>query len=424
VSLWKLRKQLKGKNIMGAAKNLDYTDDDALCPCDTVDTFKIMFIGGSNSAIAKETETTHCVTIGYFDHGDPKVAELLPKTDVALIVLRIAEFFEDLEEAKRIMQKRPLLPVIGLCKNDDQEIKIMALNAGIAEILPPSISPEELSARMSALGRLGRACRLMELQNDELIRSMNKVNALETERQKNQATLVQNSKMASLGEMAGNLAHEINNPLGILNGRIMQMRKILGANPIPLNEAGEILDRMTAVSKRIAAITKGLKSFSRMGEKDPLEPTSIASIVDDTLSFCAEGIRQLGIDLTVASIDPNLIINCRPTQISQVVLNLLSNARDAIENFSEKWIKVSCEIHTNAAGAKVAWIKIMDSGKGLPPELVQKIYEPFFTTKPVNKGTGLGLSISKTILHEHEGELTLDQTCSNTCFVVKIPLKV
>lgn len=409
---------------MGAAKNIEMEDEDEICACESVDRFKVLYFSVQTPDISKDAQNENCLAVKHCKLGTTVVSDQLKMVDVLAYEFRIVEFFEDLEAIKLLLQKRPLLPIIGINKNQDLELKVMAFKAGVVEVLPGDVTATELSARLNAVGKFGRACRLMELQNDELIRSMNDINALEIERQKSQATLVQNSKMASLGEMAGNLAHEINNPLGILNGRILHMRKILAQTPPTLSEASEVLDRMSAVSKRIAAITKGLKSFSRMGEKDPMEATSVSSIVDDTLSFCAEGIRQLGIELTVEAVDNSFMIDCRPTQISQVILNLLSNARDAVEAYSEKWIKLSVDVQPDASGTKFVMVRITDSGKGLPPELVKKIYKPFFTTKPVNKGTGLGLSISKTILHEHGGELTLDTASPNTCFVVKIPLKV
>jgi C4-dicarboxylate-specific signal transduction histidine kinase len=390
---------------------------------DASQTLKILFLGRKDSAIRHNLLAVKQTTIVSASPGETISAEQLSQVDIGIMEFRIAEFFEDLESAKSILQKRPLLPLIGINKNEDPELKIMALQNGLIDVMPVSTSPEVIMAQINSLGRLGQACKLMELQNEELLQSMKEIRDLEEQRQKNQATLVQNSKMAALGEMAGNLAHEINNPLAIMSGRVFQLQKVINTAPSPLAGAEEIIERIKVVIKRIAAITKGLKSFSRMGEKDPMERTTIASIIEDTLAFCSEGIKQLGIDLRVEPIDSSWSIDCRPTQISQVILNLLSNARDALESLDEKWIKVSCEAVLSADGKNFAHIRVMDSGKGLPPELVQKIYEPFFTTKPVNKGTGLGLSISKTILHEHQGELTLDQACPNTCFMIRIPIQ-
>ncbi len=109
----------------------------------------------------------------------------------------------------------------------------------------------------------------------------------------------------------------------------------------------------------------------------------------------------------------------RPTQISQVLLNLLNNSFDAIEERAEKWIRVRFEINSNK---KILIIKVTDSGDGIPNEIVHKMMNPFFTTKDIGKGTGLGLSISKGIIEEHGGHLIYNAQSKNTEFVVELPI--
>lgn len=111
-----------------------------------------------------------------------------------------------------------------------------------------------------------------------------------------------------------------------------------------------------------------------------------------------------------------LEVECRPTQISQVILNLLNNAHDAIGSLEEKWVMVSVtEIENDIE------IRVTDSGSGIPEHVRMKIMEPFFTTKPVGKGTGLGLSVSLGILKAHRGSLVVDTESKNTCFVLRFP---
>ncbi len=355
----------------------------------------------------------HVVT--YSENGKAQIGDI-SKFDIAMCELRVAEFFSDLEVAKGLLIERPFLPVLAISRNDNTEVKMLAFNAGIADFQLENVALEEIIVRIRALAKLGKATRMVEIQNEELLRSMSEIKSLEKDRIQTQATLIHTSKMASLGEVAGNLAHEINNPLGILNGRILQLRKILGAEKFEKSEAIDLIDKLTLVSKRIASITKGLKSFSRMGEADPFEQIRVQELVEDTLAFCAENIRQMGIEFRLTAIDSSLLVSGRPTQVSQVLLNLLSNARDAVEGYIEKWISLSVE-----STAKDIFIKVIDSGTGLPQHLIDRIYEPFFTTKPVNKGTGLGLSISRKILQEHGGDLMVDRNCPNTCFVMQLP---
>lgn len=107
---------------------------------------------------------------------------------------------------------------------------------------------------------------------------------------------------------------------------------------------------------------------------------------------------------------------CDRVQISQVMINFLSNAFDAIESHQEKWVEINCEDDTY-----FDIITFTDSGHGIPPEVVEKMFNPFYTSKDVGKGTGLGLSISKGIMEKHGGEIMVDRTSKNTCFVLKIP---
>ena len=115
-------------------------------------------------------------------------------------------------------------------------------------------------------------------------------------------------------------------------------------------------------------------------------------------------------------IDETLVFQGRGTEISQVLVNLLNNADDAISKMPEKWIKLSVQNRSD-------WleIRVTDSGHGIPPGDQKKLFQPFFTTKEIGKGTGLGLSISHGIVKNHGGELTLDTTSPNTCFVVRLP---
>lgn len=110
-------------------------------------------------------------------------------------------------------------------------------------------------------------------------------------------------------------------------------------------------------------------------------------------------------------------IEVRPTQISQVLLNLLSNAIDAVEKSNEKWIELRGFTRDHSV-----FITVTDSGKGIPPVVASRLMEPFFTTKEVGKGTGLGLSISKRIIEEYRGQLYYDTSSPQTRFVIELPI--
>lgn len=226
--------------------------------------------------------------------------------------------------------------------------------------------------------------------------------------------LIESSKMASLGEMASSMAHEINNPLTIIQGKISVIGMILNDLQVHDPMLTSELDKIKSTTDRIEKIVKGLRNFSRTSAHDPFEYTSLKQIMTETLDLCAQKIKAEGISLNVQEI-PAVTIRCRPSQVSQVLINLLNNSRDAILNSSEKWIDINFETEKN----KII-IMITDSGPGISPSIAEKMMEPFFTTKEVGKGTGLGLSISKGIVASHDGKLWLDHSHPHTRFVIEL----
>lgn len=229
--------------------------------------------------------------------------------------------------------------------------------------------------------------------------------------------LLQSSKMSSLGEMAGGIAHEINNPLAIIKGKANYIKKQIKNDVLDKERINEDLTKIEMTTDRIAKIIRGLRSFSRNATADPMEEVLVSSIVNDTLELCRERFRNHSIDLRVSG-NMDMRLECRSAQISQVLINLLGNAHDAVENLSEKWVSIEVVSQKDCI-----LINVMDSGKGIPGPVAEKMMLPFFTTKEVGKGTGLGLSISIGIAKEHHGKLKYDAQSKNTKFVLQLPLK-
>ncbi len=148
----------------------------------------------------------------------------------------------------------------------------------------------------------------------------------------------------------------------------------------------------------------------------PVELTSIQLCIHDAVALCEERCRTNGVDLHL-ELGDDVEVMCVPAQVSQVVMNLLHNAFDAVIALSEKWVRVV--IHSEN---RIVTMSVIDSGRGISPEVESKIMQPFFTTKEVGKGTGLGLSISKGLIENMSGRLFYDRQCSNTCFVVEFPI--
>jgi PAS domain S-box-containing protein len=232
------------------------------------------------------------------------------------------------------------------------------------------------------------------------------------------------SKMSALGEMAAGIAHEVNNPLTIIAGNAYHIQSILDKSTtasMPLsNKANERIhahaERIVQTCHRIAKIISGLRFFARDGEKDLNETKTVATLIEETLAFCQKRFANHEINLCNEMIAEDLILNCRPVQISQVLLNLLNNAFDAVVDTPNAWVQISC-----ASQGKFAEIRITDSGTGIPEPIASQIMNPFFTTKGSHQGTGLGLSISNGIIESHQGSLKLDPTHPNTSFVIRLP---
>ncbi len=231
-------------------------------------------------------------------------------------------------------------------------------------------------------------------------------------------SMITSAKMASLGEMAGGIAHEINNPLAIIIGKADSLKKLIHKPELDKELLDKNLDKLVATAHRISRIIKGLKTFSRSDANDAFIATKAASVVDDTLGLCQEKLKNSGVEVHI-DIPTDLEFDCRATQISQILLNLINNSYDAIQNLSEKWIRVSVEESVNGT----IRFSVTDSGPGIPKEIADKLMQPFFTTKEVGKGTGIGLSISRGIAQDHYGTLFLDRSAPNTCFVLELPLK-
>ena len=231
-----------------------------------------------------------------------------------------------------------------------------------------------------------------------------------------QLQIIQTSKFAALGEMAGGVAHEINNPIGVIALRASQAKRLIEKNNAPDPRITEFLQTIENTVTRIKKIVDGLQRFSRSSDTDNINHTNVRMLVKNTLELCEERFKNHKIKLMIDDIPDSVYIECQEVQISQVLLNLLSNARFAVRELDgERWVKLKV---TDDSDTII--ISVSDSGLGIPPDIQNQIMNPFFTTKPIGEGTGIGLSISKGIAEDHGGSLYLDTSQQHTTFVLKI----
>lgn len=308
-------------------------------------------------------------------------------------------------------------------------------------VTPLRNSDGEISHHVSILEDVSERKR----QENELQERFQRIQLLNEQLKNTQNQLLQSEKMASIGQLAAGVAHEINNPMGFVSSNLGTLKayveELLGiiaaygeADPLiaqqaEIHAAIERLkkqadlgflsqDILTLLSEsrdgvnRVTKIVQDLKDFSRIDSADwalaNLEQgiDSTLNIVQSELRFKADIVKEYsGIPA----------VECLGSQLNQVFMNLLLNAAHAIKTHG------TITIRTGSDEAKV-WVEIDDNGQGIPPENLERIFEPFFTTKPIGKGTGLGLSLAYSIVQKHHGNLAVRSRVGvGTCFRLEIP---
>lgn len=232
-----------------------------------------------------------------------------------------------------------------------------------------------------------------------------------------QQKIVSSAKLSALGEMSGGIAHEINNPVSIIYGKAKQLQRLAGEGNIDVGVVIQIASRIEETAKRIASIVRSLRTIGRDGDSDPFESASMKRIFEDTIVLCKERFQNHQIELIAGDVPEHCTLECRAVQISQLLLNLLNNAHDAVEKKETRRVEVSFKKDGNFCE-----IRVSDSGDGILPEHVDKVFQPFFTTKEQGRGMGLGLSISRSIAESHHGSLTYHREAGKTSFVLRLPI--
>lgn len=228
--------------------------------------------------------------------------------------------------------------------------------------------------------------------------------------------LKEQSRYSALGEVTAGIVHEIDNPLSIITDRAGHLRHQVLRDRASKDILMSDLNQIEVTSERMNKVIHSLKKFAEHSKSEPMQVVAVATVIEDTLSYCADRFERANILLDIEPY-PVKDIECKSIQISQVLLNLLNNSFDAVIVKKSPWVRVVFEEDMSSIK-----IKIIDCGTGIPEVIRRKIFEPFFSTK-VDGATGLGLSISKSIIESHKGRLYYDENCPNTCFVVEIPYR-
>lgn len=262
-----------------------------------------------------------------------------------------------------------------------------------------------------------------------------------------QNQLLQSEKLASIGQLAAGVAHEINNPIGFVNSNLGSLKRYVqdllrlldayGAAETALNAApaelrvvgklkkevefdflrddvGSLIGESQDGLDRVKKIVQDLKDFSRVDSSQEWQWTDLNQCLESTLNVATNEIKHKAEVIKAYGDIPE--VECLPSQLNQVFLNLLVNAAHAIDKFG------TITLSSGSAEGWV-WLAVADTGGGIAPEQMKRIFEPFFTTKPVGKGTGLGLSVSYNIVTRHKGRIDVDSELGKgTTFRVWLPI--
>jgi two-component system NtrC family sensor kinase len=335
------------------------------------------------------------------------------------------------------------IPVIFVTAMDSSEDEQRGLESGAVDYITKPINPAIVLARVRAQLEARQARDMLKKFNQQLEHQVEEgTHALEQA----QLQLMQSEKMASIGQLAAGVAHEINNPigfvgsnLGTLAGYLQDIFSIVAAYEAAVAAAGndaafeearklrqtldydylkEDIAQLLAESKdglaRVRKIVQDLKGFSHVSDT-VWEWADVHQGVDSTLNMVW---NELKYHCTVKKdYGPLPKIHCLPSQLNQVFMNLLVNAGHAIEGKGEITIRTEC------VGDTAVRVSISDTGTGIAPAALAKVFDPFFTTKPVGKGTGLGLSLAWNIVQRHGGKIEVaSEVGKGTTFTVTLPV--
>jgi signal transduction histidine kinase len=332
------------------------------------------------------------------------------------------------------------IPIIFLSAENEVAKQIEGFQCGAIDFVTKPFEAGILLMRVKTRLELNRLRRQTKERLAELERTQTLLHSEMNARNELQAQLFQQEKMASIGQLAAGVAHEINNPMGFVISNLGTLEKYIARFDEYLGildrTCGEALSQVSAERSRlkidyliqdthllleeclggairVKEIVQNLKSFSRI-DQPGCHQTDINQCLESAITIAWNEIKYMAeIVKELSKLPP---VTCNPQQINQVFLNLLKNAAQSIELPGAITLRSWCS-------ADSVYVSVTDTGRGIPQENRSRIFEPFFTTKEVGKGTGLGLSISYDIIAKHGGEITVQsQVGIGSTFTVRLPV--
>jgi len=431
-----------------------------------------------NLELLREFLTSAGFAVATANSGEDAIAKATTHPPMLILLDVVMSGIDGFETCRQLKAKPAVnpIPVIFMTSLADPENRIKGLKAGAVDYIIKPFQQEEMVARVNVHLKLQRLTRTLAEQNLRLKQWNQELeNRVEertaelsqslTQLQQTQVQLVQSEKMSALGQLVAGVAHEINNPVGSIGANlehvetytqdlssIVQLYQQYYPNPCAdiqaeleaadmdflLEDLPKVFKSMTLAAERLRNISASLRTFSRSKTTSKV-PTDLHDGLDSTLLILKHRLKghDTGTVIEIIKEYGNLpLVECYPSQLNQVFMNLLANAIDALEEeeqhkenagpslfslFSVPQIRIKTE------PLEPDWvaIRIADNGPGLAKAAQERLFEPMFTTKPPGKGTGLGLSISHQIIAEHHGGRLQcrSESGKGTEFAIELPVR-
>jgi two-component system NtrC family sensor kinase len=317
------------------------------------------------------------------------------------------------------------IPVLFLSALDKVSDKVRGFDVGGVDYISKPVQKEELVARVRTHLELFR------------IRRENRAFAQEMEAlaEKRAQALLHADRLSTLGTLSAGVAHEINNPTTFISVGVQALSKIWvevdAALTAQIARSGSAIERLKFAQKtvpdiianirsgisRIQSVVSALKTYTHAGASHK-KPCDVSQCITEALALCHNRLKYLTEVAYTASPAP-LMVHADPQQIEQILVNLFINAADAMDGREIRTLSIKTNIEANTLS-----VFVEDTGPGIAPESLDRIWDPFYTTKEPDKGTGLGLSVSKGIVEEHGGRIKIENTGNGARFTVMLPLLI
>jgi C4-dicarboxylate-specific signal transduction histidine kinase len=251
-----------------------------------------------------------------------------------------------------------------------------------------------------------------------IVENLTEARGLEDSARAHEARVQASARVNALGEMASGIAHEINNPLTVINGSLQLVRRHLINNSSLVPQVERSLERAEQMVFRISRIIKVLSQLGQSNEPEQTADAEVKGIINNALMLFSQRCDHAGTSLDVNLEDPDLVVQCKATDLTMMLVELLLNAFEANRGVKNPSINLS-----TATNGNILEFRVVDGGPEIPTQVVSKMFQPFFTTRKVGEGMGLGLCIAQNIAREHGGDLRYTRENGKTKFVARVPLR-